>query len=191
MMIFLDLTCFIIMFESRSRKDICEQFWSARLLHSLIMWLVWFELSTDRPNTTNLYIACEKGDWAFDSAINMTEEPAWTTVVFLALFLCLCSAWSILHWANFILPLWVSYLEVGVAGLFHAYWAVSSYGLCFCRCFLTGFDIQGACTESLDGQLQGAITYPPHPWSLWLVNHFPQALLVVLWLWFTALIWLA
>ena len=51
--------------------------------------------------------------------------------------------------------------------------------------------IQGACTESLDGQLQGAITHPPHPWSLWLVNHFPQALLVVLWLWVTALIWLA
>ena len=43
--------------------------------------------------------------------------------------------------------------------------------------------IQGACTESLDGQLQGAITHPPHPWSLWLVNYFPQALLVVLWLW--------
>ena len=51
--------------------------------------------------------------------------------------------------------------------------------------------IQDACTESLDGQVQGAITHPPHPWSLWLVNHFPQALLVVLWLWVTALIWLA
>ena len=51
--------------------------------------------------------------------------------------------------------------------------------------------IQGACTESLDGQVQGAITHPPHPWSLWLVNHFPQAQLVVLWLWVTALIWLA
>ena len=62
-------------------------------------------------------------------------------VVFLALFLqSLCSAWSILHWANFILPLWVSHLEVEEAGLFHAYWAISSYGLCFCRCFLTGFD---------------------------------------------------
>ena len=23
--------------------------------------------------------------------------------------------------------------------------------------------IQGACTESLDGQVQGAITHPPHP----------------------------
>ena len=23
--------------------------------------------------------------------------------------------------------------------------------------------IQGACTESLDGQLRGAITHPPHP----------------------------
>ena len=124
-----------------SCKDICEHFWLARLLHSLIMWLVWFELSIDRPNTTNLYIACEKGDWAFDSAINVIEESAWTTVVFLALFLCsLCSAWSILHWANFILPLWVSHLDVEVAGLFHAYWAISSYGLCFCRCFLTGFD---------------------------------------------------
>ena len=42
--------------------------------------------------------------------------------------------------SKFILPLWVSHLEVEVAGLFHAYWAVSSYGLCFCRCFLTGFD---------------------------------------------------
>ena len=51
--------------------------------------------------------------------------------------------------------------------------------------------IQGACTESLDGQVQGATTRPPHPWSLWQVNHFPQALLVVLWLWVTALIWLA
>ena len=51
--------------------------------------------------------------------------------------------------------------------------------------------IQGACTESLDGQVQGAITHPPHPWSLWLVNHFLQAQLVVLWLWVTTLIWLA
>ena len=56
---------------------------------------------------------------------------------------------------------------------------------------LSGFHIQGAGTESLVGQVQGAITYPPHPWSLWLVNHFPQALLVVLWLWVTASIWLA
>ena len=54
MMIFLGLTCFIIMFESRSRKDICEHFWLGRLLHSL-MWLAWFELSIERPNTTNLY----------------------------------------------------------------------------------------------------------------------------------------
>ena len=51
--------------------------------------------------------------------------------------------------------------------------------------------IQGACTESLDGHVQGATNHPPHPWSLWLVNHFPQALLVELWLWVTALIWLA
>jgi len=51
--------------------------------------------------------------------------------------------------------------------------------------------IQSACTESLDGQLQGAITHPSHPLSLWLVNYFPQALLVVSWLWVTALIWLA
>ena len=88
-----------------------------------------------------IYIACEKGDWTFDSAINMIKESAWTTVVFLALFLhSLCSAWSILHWANFILPLWVSHLEVEEADLFHAYQAISSYGLCFCRCFLTGFD---------------------------------------------------
>ena len=34
--------------------------------------------------------------------------------------------------------------------------------------------------ESLDSQVRGATTHPPHPWSLWLVNHFPQALLVVL-----------
>ena len=124
------------MFESHSQRDICEHFWLVSLLHSL-MWLVWFELRVDRPNTTNIYIyiACEKGDWAFDSAINaVTEESAWTTVVFLALFLhSLCSAWSILHWANYILPLWVSHLEVEEAGLFHAYWAISSYGLCFCR----------------------------------------------------------
>ena len=37
--------------------------------------------------------------------------------------------------------------------------------------------IQGAFTESLDSQVQGAATHPPHPWSLWPVNHFPQALL--------------
>ena len=43
-----------IMFESRSHKDICEHFWLASLLHRL-MWLVRFELSIDRPNTTNLY----------------------------------------------------------------------------------------------------------------------------------------
>ena len=49
---------------------------------------------------------------------------------------------------------------------------------------------QGACTQSLDSQAQGAPTRPPHPWSLWLVNHFPHPLLVVLWLWVTALIWL-
>ena len=40
--------------------------------------------------------------------------------------------------------------------------------------------IQGACTESLDSQVLGATTHPPHPWSLWLVNHFAQALLVVM-----------
>ena len=48
--------------------------------------------------------------------------------------------------------------------------------------------IQGACTESPDSQVQGTTNHPPHPWSLFLVNHFPQALLVVLWLWVTALI---
>ena len=131
-----------IMFESWSRKDICEHFWLASLLHSL-MWLVWLELSIDRPHRTNIYIySLWEGDWAFDNAINMTEESAWTTVVnFLALFLGhLCRAWSILHWANFILPLWVLHLDVEEAGLFHAYWAISSYGLCFCRCFVTGFD---------------------------------------------------
>ena len=47
--------------------------------------------------------------------------------------------------------------------------------MCICVDF-----IQGACTESLDSQVQGATTHPPHPWSLWLVNHFPQALLVVM-----------
>ena len=96
---------------------------------------------TGQTRLIYIYIACEKGNWAFDSAIDMTEESAWTTVVFLALFLrSLCSVWSILHWANFILPLWVSHLEVEEAGLFHVYWAISSYGSCFCRCFLTGFD---------------------------------------------------
>ena len=56
------------------------------------------------------------------SWINVTEESIWTTVVFLALFLSsLCSAWSILPSANFILSLWVSHLEVEEAGLFHAY----------------------------------------------------------------------
>ena len=49
--------------------------------------------------------------------------------------------------------------------------------------------IQGACTEPLDSQVQGATSQPTHPWSLWLVNHFPHALLVVLWLWVPALIW--
>ena len=33
--------------------------------------------------------------------------------------------------------------------------------------------IQGACTESLDSQVQGVTTHPLHPWSLWLVNHNP------------------
>ena len=32
--------------------------------------------------------------------------------------------------------------------------------------------IQGACNESLDSHVQGAPDQPPHPWSLWLVNHF-------------------
>ena len=50
--------------------------------------------------------------------------------------------------------------------------------------------IQGTCTESLDSQVQPATTHPPHLWSLWLVNHYPQALLVVLWLWATAVIWM-
>ena len=35
--------------------------------------------------------------------------------------------------------------------------------------------IQGCCTESLASQVQGATTHPPHPWSLWLVNHFPPS----------------
>ena len=51
--------------------------------------------------------------------------------------------------------------------------------------------IQSACTESLESQDQWATNHPPHPWSLWVVNHFLQALIVVLWLWVIALIWLA
>ena len=122
---------------------------------------------TSQTRLIYIYIACEKGDWAFDSAINVTEESAWTTVVFLALFLrSLCSAWSILHWANFILPLWVSHLEVEEAGLFHAYWAISSYGLCFCRCFLTGFDHKCSLTWN-DFLLP---LFKPWAFFLWLNN---------------------
>ena len=47
----------------------------------------------------------------------------------------------ILHfdWANFFAALCLT-LRGYEAGLFHAYWVISSCGLCFCRCFLTGFD---------------------------------------------------
>ena len=40
-----------------------------------------------------------------------------------------------------------------------------------------------ACPKSLNSQVQGARTYPSHPWHLWLDNHSSQALLVTLWLW--------
>ena len=64
-----------------------------------------------------------------------------------------------------------------------------NYTLLFVGLYIGVDFIQGACTESLDSQVQGATTQPPHPWSLWLVNHFPQALPVGLWLWVTSLIW--
>ena len=64
-----------------------------------------------------------------------------------------------------------------------------NYTLLFVGLYISVDFIQGACTESIDSQVQGATTQPPHPWNLWLVNHFPQALLVGLWLWVTALIW--
>ena len=138
------------MSESRSCKDICEHFSLVSLLHSS-MWLVWLELSADRPNTTNIHIYSlwegSRGDRDSDSVGIVRDSAKRDQRVSLnnkgvscSLLRSLCSAWSILHWANFILPLWVSHLEVEVAGLFHAYWAISSYGLCFCRCFLTGFD---------------------------------------------------
>ena len=72
---------------------------------------------------------------------NMTEESAWTTVVFLALFfhsIMQCMEYSTL--SKFYFTTLSPHLEVEEAGMFHAYWAISSYGLCFCRCFLTGFD---------------------------------------------------
>ena len=48
------------MFESCSRKDICEQFLSDSLLVHSLMWLVWFELSIDRPNTMIVQLAWSK-----------------------------------------------------------------------------------------------------------------------------------
>ena len=57
-----------------------------------------------------------------------------------------------------------------------------------CKIYICLDLIQGACTQSLDSQVQGARTHPPQPWHLSLVNHFPQALLVALWLWVRTLI---
>ena len=56
-----------------------------------------------------------------------------------------CMEYSTLWLSKFFLPLWVSHLEVKKlvsysCGLFHAYWVISSCGLCFGKCFLTGFD---------------------------------------------------
>ena len=101
-------------------------------------WLVFYavcdypptELSVDKPNTTELVTR----EIELVIVWNVALESAWTTEVFLALVLrSLCSAWSILHfhWANFVLSLLVSHLEVRgyEAGLFHAYWVISSCGL--------------------------------------------------------------
>ena len=72
-----------------------------------------FELSFDRPNTTNS--SWQETDWACMWLWNLTLTSSWTIKVFLALFLrSLCSVWSIIHydWANFFLQLSVSHLEV-------------------------------------------------------------------------------
>ena len=81
----------------------------------------------------------------------------------------LCSAWSILHlyWVRpiFFLWLWVLHLEVRKPGLFHAYWAlISTYGLCFCKCFLTGLDHR--CTLPWNDFL----SLLPSAFFLWLNN---------------------
>ena len=67
---------------------------------------------------------------------NETLESAWTTEVFLTLFLrSLCSAWSIVHfdWAKFCLAALSLTFRGYEAGLFHTYRVISSRGLFFCR----------------------------------------------------------
>ena len=38
---------------------------------------------------------------------------------------------------------------------------------------------QGACTESLDSQVQETTTHPPHPWSLWLVISSTSSVMIM------------
>ena len=114
----------------RSRKDICRLIWLASFLRCF--WLARFELSVDRPNMTN-------SSWQETEPVivwNETLESAWTTEVFLTLFLrSLCSAWSIVHfdWAKFCLAALSLTFRGYEAGLFHADWVISSRGLFFCR----------------------------------------------------------
>ena len=55
----------------------------------------------------------------------------------------------------------MSYIHSHRAPALVLFYFILFYCLYICLDF-----IQGACTESLDGQLQGAITHPPHPLSL-------------------------
>ena len=119
-----------IVFESReTRTYVDRRFRLASFLHSL-----WLVLSVDRPNREIELVMV----W------NATLESAWRTEVFLALFLrSSCSAWSILHfdWAIIFFEALSITFRGYEAGRFHAYWVItSSCGLCFGKCFLTGFD---------------------------------------------------
>ena len=112
-------------FESRvTRTYVDRRFRLASFLHSL-----WLVRSVDRPNREIELLMV----W------NATLESAWRTEVFLALFLrSSCSAWSILHfdWAIIFFEALSITFRGYEAGLFHAYWVItSSCGLCFGKCF--------------------------------------------------------
>ena len=99
------------------------------------------------------YALGDKSDWLV-IVWNVTPETAWTAEVLLALFLRIVYAvHGVLYTLteqNFVWPLRCNQELMLNYQLFHAYghayWVISSCGLCFCRCFLTGFDHICSCT---------------------------------------------
>ena len=128
----------------QNRQDICRRFWLASFLRGL--WLVQFELSVDRPNTTNSSRQAE--DWACDSVerdLGVSLNNRGFSCSLFAQFSLhgQCMEYST-HWRSNVFFFFFAALSLTFrgyeAGLFHAYWVISYCGLCFAECFPTGCD---------------------------------------------------